>query len=171
MKTLPPRLQTVADLVKGHLAADIGSDHAYLPIWLAQNGKTQKVYALDISEKCVERIKTNLAKFNIPHSLAEPLKSDGLSALEAADPAAAAALTDIIIAGMGGETIIEIISGIKKTAGINFILQPNTKTEILAKFLSLNNFIILSRITVREKRRMYTVLAAKKPGESEENHV
>jgi len=154
MKKLSMRLQAVADLVCGDIIADIGSDHAYLPAWLAKNNKIKKAYAIDISEKCVERIKKNLARFGIPREIIEPILSDGLAGLENIKP------TDIIIAGMGGETIAEIITGIKEPAGINFILQPNTKKEVLKEFLAANNFMVLQEIRVQEKRRYYNIMRA-----------
>ena len=157
-KKLSPRLRTVADLARGDILADIGSDHAYLPVWLVQNSKIKKAYAVDISEKCVERIKKNLARFNIPHTVIMPVLSDGLSSFENIPDKP----TDIVIAGMGGETIAEIINGagIEEYTDVHFILQPNTKKEKLKDFLSANNFKILREITVREKRRVYTVISA-----------
>jgi len=152
MKKLSARLKAVADLVCGDIIADIGSDHAYLPAWLVKNNKIKKAYAIDISAKCLERIKINLAKFNISQEIIEPVLSDGLAELENI------ALTDIIIAGMGGETIAEIIATIKEPANINFILQPNTKTEVLKDFLTANNFKILQEIRIQETRRYYNIM-------------
>ena len=155
MKKLSARLQTAADLVCGDVAADIGSDHAYLPVWLVLNNKIKKAYAVDISAKCIERIKNNLAKFNIGREIIEPVLSDGLAGLEDIK------LTDIIITGMGAKTIAGIIAGIKKPENINFILQTNTKLDLLKDFLLENNFKILQEIKVQEKRRFYVVLRVK----------
>lgn len=156
MKKLNARLQALADLVRGDIIADIGSDHAYLPAWLVKNNRIKKAYAIDISAKCVERIKTNLARFNIPREIVEPVLSDGLSKLENI------ILTDIIIAGMGGETIAEIIADIKEPENIHFILQPNTKKDILKDFLIANKFIILQEIIIQDKKRFYNIIAAVK---------
>jgi len=150
-------LQTIAWLVRGEIIADIGSDHAYLPVWLVNNNKIKKAYAIDISAKCVERIKINLARFNISQEIIAPVLSNGLGALT--EPQAVE-LTDIIIAGMGGETIAQILSDIQNLRNINFILQPNTKTNLLKEYLLADNFKILQEITVHDKKRYYNIMRA-----------
>lgn len=162
MKKLDARLQAVADLVHGEIIADIGSDHAYLPVWLVQNNKIKKAYAIDISAKCVERVKANLVRFNISQEIIRPVLSNGLNALPEAQ---AAELTDIIIAGMGGETVAGIMGGIAdggaaRLANINFILQPNTKTDVLKEYLLANNFKILHEIRIQDKKRYYNIMRA-----------
>ena len=154
MKKLSLRLQACAELVRGDIIADIGSDHAYLPVWLVKNNKIKKACAVDVSKKCVERIKNNLAKFNIAQEIIVPVLSDGLAELENIK------FTDIIIAGMGAKTICDILKNIKDPADINFILQPNTKLEVLREFLTANNFKILDEIKVRDKKREYTIMRA-----------
>ena len=153
MKKLSARLQAVADLVRGDVIADIGSDHAYLPAWLAKNNRIKKAYAIDISAKCVERMKANLARLNIGRDIVEPVLYDGLPELEG--------LTDIIIAGMGGETIAGILSGIAGRAqleDINFVLQPNSKKDALLAYMAANGFKLLQELRVDEKRRYYYIL-------------
>ena len=159
MKKLDARLQAIADLVHGDIIADIGSDHAYLPAWLVKNNRIKKAYAIDISAKCVARIKTNLARFNIPQEIITPVLSNGLSELNAAD---LTGLTDIIIAGMGGETIAGIIDNItiENSANINFILQPNSKKDFLKEYLLTNNFKVLQEMRVQDKKRYYIIIAA-----------
>ena len=157
MKQLDARLQAIANSVSGEIIADIGSDHAYLPAWLAKNGRIKKAYAVDISVKCVERIKTNLARFRIPHEMVEPVLADGLSALNLAE------LSDVIIAGMGGENIAGILSAVPPSdiKNINFILQPNTKKDALREYLLDNGFDISRELMIQEKRRFYTIFVAK----------
>jgi len=97
-------------MICGDVIADVGSDHAYLPVWLYQNNRIKKAYALDISENCVNRIKTNLRKYNISQDVIIPVLSDGLECFESKkEKYDFSELTDIIIAGMGGENIAEII--------------------------------------------------------------
>ena len=155
MRKLGARLQAVADLVRGDIIADIGSDHAYLPAWLAQNNRIKKAYAIDVSAKCVERMKANLARLNIGRDIVEPVLCDGLPELEG--------LTDIIIAGMGGESIAGILSGIvargvPQLENINFILQPNSKKDALLAYMAANGFKLLQELRVDEKRRYYYIL-------------
>ena len=157
MKKLNARLQAIADSVCGEIIADIGSDHAYLPAWLVKNDRIKKAYAVDISVKCVERIKTNLARFRISNEIIEPVLADGLASLELSE------LSDVIIAGMGGENIVGILSAvkIKDVQNINFILQPNTKQDTLHDYLIGNGFEISQELVIQEKRRFYTIFVAK----------
>ena len=151
MKKINARLLAVANLIRGDIIADIGSDHAYLPAWLVKHGRIKKAYAIDISANCVERIKANLARFNISWEIIEPVLSDGLPELEN--------LSDIVIAGMGARSIMNIISGIKNPSGINFILQTHTKKDLLKDFLLSKNFKISHEIIVQDKKRFYNIIA------------
>jgi len=152
-------------MICGEVIADIGSDHAYLPIWLYINKKIKKAYAVDISEKCVKRIKINLKNYNIPEDIVVPVLSDGLAYFENSENKEKfSELTDIIISGMGGESISEIIKNIKNPKNLNFILQPNSKIEFLKKFLSENNFNIINEITAESKKRFYRIINAKFTG-------
>jgi len=174
-------------MICGDIIADVGSDHAYLPVWLYLNNKIKKAYALDISENCVNRIKINLKKYNIPEDIIIPVLSDGLACFDSDRHVVGTSgspcptlfnfyeLTDIIIAGMGGETIAGIISQIPVNVNenflngasrtprptANFILQPNSKIITLREFLYDNNFEIIQDITVESKKRRYTVINAR----------
>ena len=150
-------------MVCGDIIADIGSDHAYLPIWLYLNKKIKKAYAVDISEKCVKRIKANLKKYNIPENIITPVLSDGLAYFENENDIAG--VTDVIIAGTGGKTISGIIEDIKNPANLNFILQPSSKSEFLRKFLYDNKFNIINEIIVVEGKWIYDIINAKFTGQ------
>ena len=139
------------------MLADVGSDHGYLPIWLYLNSKIKKAYALDISENCVARIKSNLKKYNIAENIITPVLSNGLEWLE--NSGAISQITDITIAGMGGETIAGII---KNAGGVNLVLQPNSKSGFLTGFLRENGFEILRETTAEHKKRVYNIINAKK---------
>ena len=66
----------------GDIIVDVGSDHAYLPIWLYQNKKIKKAYALDISKNCVNKIRANIKRKNISEDIIVPVLSDGLTGLK-----------------------------------------------------------------------------------------
>ena len=148
-------------MIHGEIIADVGSDHAYLPIWLYLNQKIKKAYALDISENCVDRIKTNLQKYHIPEDIIIPVLSDGLSCFENNNNFQE--LTDIIIAGMGGETIAGILHNPRENININinYILQPNSKIIFLKKYLHKNKFEIIREEIVQSKKKFYTIINAK----------
>ena len=122
---------------------------------------------MDISENCVNKIKNNLKKYNIPENIIIAELSDGLLCFND-KKYDFSELTDIIIAGMGGENIADIIYNIdekENIENINFILQPNSKTEILRKFLYYNKFDIVDEIIVEDKHRIYNILQVKFTGE------
>jgi len=159
-------------MICGDVIADVGSDHAYLPIWLYQNKKIKKAYALDISENCVNRIKANIKKYNIPEDIIIPVLSDGLECFD--NKFDFNEITDIIIAGMGGETIAGIIEqspvasrhplskgGFIENPSVNFILQPNSKMRFLREFLHDNKFDILQDIIIESKNRRYIIINAR----------
>ena len=165
MVKLDNRLKKIADMVYGETVADIGSDHAYLPIWLSSSKKIKKAYALDISENCVAKIKKNIKKHGIPENMITAAVSDGFSFF--GNGSDFKKLSDVIIAGMGGETIAEIIKKAKNTydmSCINFIFQPNSKIESLKKYLRENNFNMDCAI-IESNKRFYTVINAKYIGE------
>jgi len=144
-------------MVRGDVIADVGSDHAYLPIWLYLNKKIKKAYALDISENCVNRIRANIKRYKISEDIIVPVLSDGLNGLK--DLSDLSDVTDIAIAGMGGMNIAEIIHS--PVSGVNYILQPNRKAEFLRDFLHENKFDIIQEIAVESKNRFYTVINAR----------
>jgi tRNA (adenine22-N1)-methyltransferase len=162
------RLTAISDMICGDVIADIGSDHAYLPIWLYLNNKIKKAYAVDISINCVNRIKAHLKKYKISEDDIIPVLSNGFINFKKDD---FNELTDIIIAGMGGKSISKIIETITQTPyplskggfpkNINFILQPSRKDEELRKFLYKNKFEIISEIIVEENKRIYCIINAK----------
>ena len=158
------RLKSISNLIRGEIIADIGSDHAYLPIWLYQNNKIKKAYAVDISQNSVIKIKNNLKKYNISEENIIPVLSDGFKNFK--NNYNFSEITDIIIAGIGGKNIAEIISEIKNPSGINFILQPSRKEDYLRDFLYKNKFNITSEIITEENKMIYNIINAKYTGES-----
>ena len=155
------RLTAISNMICGDVIADVGSDHAYLPIWLYLNKKIKKAYAMDISEKCVNRIKSNLKKYNIPEDVIIPVLSDGFIGFE--NKYDFNELTDIIIAGMGGKIISEIIEQTPLVKNINFILQPTRKDEYLRDFLYKNKFDF-TEIIIEERKWIYNIINAKYTG-------
>ena len=158
--SLDERLLTCASLVRDSARlADIGSDHAYLPVWLLKRGKISYAIASDINEKPLLNGKATAEKYqaeNIDFRL-----GGGLSTITEDDK-----ITDIVIAGMGGEVIAEIISQseLVKNPGVNLILQPMTRSEDLIGFLYKNGFEIISQKALTSKGKSYTVIAAEYSG-------
>ncbi|MBE6606719.1 MAG: SAM-dependent methyltransferase [Ruminococcaceae bacterium] len=161
---LDNRLLSCAEFVReGSIVADIGSDHAYLPIYLVKKSISPYAIASDINEGPVKRAKTNIALCALSNKITA-LCADGL------DKAAEYRPDDIVIAGMGGELICSIISASEyvKNNNVRMILQPMTMTEVLREYLAENGFeIIDEKITVAADK-CYTVICAQYDGKKHE---
>lgn len=153
---LPPRLLYIASLVpKGSLVADVGTDHAHLPVYLIENSITDRVIASDIVDGPLMSAKKNISAHGLCEKI-EVVKSDGLVKVFPLSP------ETVIIAGMGGETIRDIISACEysKEVAPLFLLQPMTHAEVLRKYLIENGFSIKSEGVIREQHRYYVIISA-----------
>ena len=139
--TLDKRLLLCASFVRENCTlADIGTDHAYLPIWLVKNGIINSALACDINEGPLNSGKADVDRFELSDKITLRL-SDGLKNVNENEA------DDIVIAGMGGELITKILSECEwaKTKGKHFILQPMTKCEVLISWLCENGFEIIEQ--------------------------
>ena len=150
---LDQRLLSVAGFVRqGAVVADIGTDHARLPIFLLKEGRVSTAFLSDINEGPLR-------------SAAENLKAAGLSdrvTLMLLDGAAGLGITDYCIAGMGGELIADIIEKATHlaTSGVRLILQPMTRQGYLRAYLARSGFNILDeRYSFADGKYYLTVLA------------
>ena len=147
---LTPRLLKIASMVdKGSSVIDVGCDHGYIPIYLAQQGIAVKALAADINDGPLKAADKNIKKFGLEEKV-KTCKSDGLLQIVCSD------FDTIIIAGMGGSLIADIMSaGVR---GKTYILQPMTALDNLIEFLSENGFEILSHVLVEEENHIYNIL-------------
>lgn len=155
MIVLSDRLRIAAGLCRrGVTVCDVGTDHAYLACWLAQNG-AERVIASDVRDGPLEAARRTVEQQGARNVTL--VKSDGLDKIEYAD--------DVVIAGMGGELIARIVLGCRfLTEDTRFILQPMTKTEVLRRELYRSGFEIAEERTAREGGRLYTVMLVKFTG-------
>jgi len=151
---LTPRLKTIGDSIeKCDVIADVGSDHAYLPIYLINNGKADKVIATDINVGPAEISRKRIKRFRLEDRI-EVRVGDGLKVLDNDEADV------IIIAGMGGLLIQSILSEsleVAKSAD-KIILQPMRDSRLLIKWLLDNSFSILEGKIVKEKDKYYEVI-------------
>ena len=122
---LTPRLQAVAGLVpRGARLADVGTDHAYLPASLLQQGVIDTAVAADLRPGPLDRARATAERYGLTEQISFRL-CDGLSGIlpEEADT--------VVIAGMGGETIAAILSAAPwvREEGKRLILQPMSAQE------------------------------------------
>lgn len=164
MPKLDARLAALAELVRpGVRAADIGTDHGYLIAWLAASGKIPGGCACDINRKPLEKAAFSLHEYGVEDRVSLHL-CDGLSGLspESCD--------DIIIAGMGGDTIWKIIDKAPWTRDgrLRFVLQPMTKTAALRRLLYQNGFVLERELAAVSGGFPYCAMVARYTGERRE---
>lgn len=149
-----------ADCVsRGGILLDIGSDHAYLPCYLAGSGLISHAYAADIADGPVHAAKKTVRENGL-EDLVDVIRSDGLKDIP---DGVLSSVTDISIAGMGGELIAKILSlQDRLPENVRLILQPNTRAHILRGFLSGSGFEIVSEQAVSEGKFIYTVISARR---------
>lgn len=154
--SLSPRLQAVADLVPtGAKLADIGTDHGRLPVWLIQHGVVERAICADLRPGPLSRAKALAERWQVLDKTTFRL-CDGLSEIT---PYEADVIT---IAGMGGETIAEILRAAYWTRkpGHTYILQAMSGMDGLRRYLSGNGFSILREVLVEEGETLYVILQA-----------
>lgn len=155
MVKLTSRLSTAAGLCRrGVTVCDVGTDHALLACYLAQNG-AKEVIASDVKEGPLSAARRTIAEQGVTNVTA--VLSDGLEKIDYAD--------DVVICGMGGELIMKIISGCRfLSEDTRFILQPMTKAEVLRRELCRSGFEITEERTAMDDGRFYTVMLVRYSG-------
>ena len=155
------RLLACASLIReGTCLADVGTDHAYLPIYLLEAGRISRAVLSDINEGPLESARRNVADSGFSDR-ADLFLCDGASAL--ADSGA----MDYAICGMGGELIADIIEGAPhlRSGDIHLILQPMSKKHLLRAYLFEHGFDVLKEVYSKEDGKHYVTLLAKYVGE------
>ncbi|HIV86096.1 MAG TPA: class I SAM-dependent methyltransferase [Candidatus Monoglobus merdigallinarum] len=154
--TLTPRLEKIAALINNsQVAADIGTDHAYLPIALISRGKAKHVIASDINPGPLERARSNVSKYNMNEQISLRLGS-GLSAIAAGECA-----DTLVIAGMGGLNIMQMLKEGEETVkkAETVIVQPMTKIPELRQYLYDSGFSGIREYLVKESEKLYVIIA------------
>jgi len=153
---LPDRLKALADYIdKGSVVADIGTDHGYLPVYLAQTGLAERIIASDISAGSLEAARRSAARYKVAESI-EFIVAPGLNGITQSD------VDTIVIAGLGGETIVDILKDAAwtRTQNIKLVMQPQSKIDVLCRFLYDSGYAIKDTKTVPDRKRRYTVIHA-----------
>ncbi|MCR3921262.1 MAG: class I SAM-dependent methyltransferase [Firmicutes bacterium] len=154
---LTPRLQAIAELIpQGSVVADIGTDHAYLPVYLLLEQIIQKAVATDINQAPLEQAQETIAAFNC-HQRIDLRLGDGLQILKEEDE-----VDTVVIAGLGGRTIASILT--EGSADLRtlkrIILQPMNETGFLRQFLAENGFALIHETLVLESKHLYEIILA-----------
>ena len=151
---LSKRMQAVAAMVSpGNVLADIGTDHGYVPIALVQEHVIPRAIAMDINEGPLERATAHIREYHL-ESLIETRRSNGVEMLREGEA------DSILIAGMGGELIIGILTAgetvCKKAKEL--ILQPQSEIDEVRKYLRSNQYKIVDEDMVYEDGKYYPMM-------------
>lgn len=160
---LSNRLKTVADTVtKGNRVADVGCDHAYIAIHLAENNIASSVIAMDVNKGPLSKAKENIALRGLGDKI-ETRLSDGLLKLGAGEA------DSIVIAGMGGVLMVRILKeGESSLVGVKeLILQPQSEMFLLRRYLHEKDYEILSEKMIKEDEKFYVIIKAVKTDRAE----
>jgi len=158
MLKLSLRLQTIADLVPpGARAADIGSDHAQLPVYLVQSGKSPSAVAGEVNAGPLQAAKSQIAASGLEQAIAARL-GDGLAVLEPGE------VDCVTIAGMGGALMSGILeagaSGGKLEGVHTLVLQPNVGEDLVRAWLLRHGWHLAAERLIEEDGKWYEVLLA-----------
>ena len=158
--TLSPRLDAAAALVRGGgILADIGTDHAYLPVYLIQTDKISSAIAADIGKMPLQNAAETVEHYSLQQKISLRL-SDGLNSFAPGEA------DEFVFAGMGGTLIAEKLAEIPwvKNPALHFVFQPQSRAEELREYLYLNGFEINRELAVHEGRRYYIAFDASYTG-------
>ncbi|HFI0419959.1 TPA: tRNA (adenine(22)-N(1))-methyltransferase TrmK [Streptococcus suis] len=158
---LSKRLATVADYVpQGARLADVGSDHAYLPLFLMEQGRIDFAVAGEVVQGPYQSARQNVEQAGQSDKISVRL-ANGLEAVELADQ-----VSTITIAGMGGRLIAEILETGKDKLGSveRLILQPNNREDDVRRWLVANDFQLVTEEILEENDKIYEILVAEKGG-------
>lgn len=150
------RLELIASFVEDGIGvADVGTDHAYIPVMLRKLGYKGNIIATDINEGPLDKAKQSLNEANCENSV-ELILCDGLDGCDSEK------IDTIIVAGMGGDTVTGILDRAEWIFrdDIKLILQPVTKPEILRYWLVNNDFVIKKEAQVEENGTIYQIICA-----------
>jgi len=158
---LSKRLETVGRFVpEAARLADIGSDHAYLPVALMLKGKIDFAIAGEVVKGPFESAKRQVMKNGLSERI-EVRLANGLDAIEKHDQISA-----ITIAGMGGSLIRDILEAGRKNQRLSgeerLILQPNIGEKTLRTWLKENNYQIIAEEIIEENKKIYEIIVAEK---------
>ena len=151
------RLELIASILPhGRGFADVGTDHGYLPVYMAQHGYSGKIIASDINEGPLSAAVASARQAGVEDRICFRL-CDGL------DGCGSEELDTVVVAGMGGDTICGILDRADwvMSRDILLILQPMTKAEVLRYWLTNNDFAICGEWLIEENGEIYQILSAR----------
>lgn len=158
---LSERLSAIASFVpKGSRVIDVGTDHAYIPIYLVETGLATTCLATDINKGPLEKAQKNILAHGI--SCIELMQTNGVEGITSDKGDV------LMISGMGGYLIVDILKrGSVLVKNLKrMILQPQQDIEEVRKYLHSIGFCIVDENFVKDEDKYYTIIVAQ-PGEEQ----
>ncbi|MBD5445280.1 MAG: SAM-dependent methyltransferase [Lachnospiraceae bacterium] len=155
-KVLSDRLKGLAVMVNvGNRVCDVGCDHAFVPIYLINEGISPYVLAMDVKKGPIESAKEHIKEYGL-EAYIETRLSDGLTGFKIGEA------DSLICAGMGGRLMMSILDRDKtKTASFKeMILQPQSEIEQFRNFLRSNGYLIVEENMIEEGGKFYPIIKA-----------
>lgn len=156
---LSRRLEAVASYVpQGARLADVGSDHAYLPLFLVEQGRIEFAVAGEVVQGPYQSALQNVEQADQSGKISVRL-ANGLAAVELDDQ-----VSTVTIAGMGGRLIAEILeAGKDKLVSVErLVLQPNNREDDVRRWLVAHDFQLVAEEILEENDKIYEILVAEK---------
>ncbi|HEM6088090.1 TPA: tRNA (adenine-N(1))-methyltransferase [Streptococcus suis] len=156
---LSRRLEAVASYVpQGARLADVGSDHAYLPLFLVEQGRIDVAIAGEVVQGPYQSALQNVEQACQSDKISVRL-ANGLAAVELDDQ-----VSTVTIAGMGGRLIAEILEAGKDKLGSveRLVLQPNNREDDVRHWLVEHDFQLVAEEILEENDKIYEILVAEK---------
>lgn len=164
MITLTNRLSMVAGLIRdGRPLADIGTDHAYLPVFLLQEGRIPRAAACDVREGPLQNAAATVDAEEMSDRV-ELLLCSGFEHPRLRE------YKDFAMAGMGGNLMVDLMTAAPflQTEGTHLVLQPQSHAEDVRDYLCRNGFTILRETATRDNGRVYIAMEVSYTGETKD---
>lgn len=160
MIQLSKRLQTIADFVDCNTrVADIGSDHAMLPVYLVQSGRARSAIAGELNKGPFEAARAQVAGALLTERV-DVRHGDGLSVVQPNE------VDTITISGMGGALIVTILEAGRqagKLIGVQqLVLQPNVGEDVVRRWLLAHEWALVDETILEEDGKIYEILVARR---------
>ncbi len=158
---LSPRLLEVSRLVRhGSVVADVGTDHAYLPIYLLKTDVARYAVATDVREGPLVHTRDNAEFYKVTDKISI-YRADGLDKIDTYAP------DDIMICGMGGELMLRIVTECDYVYrdGVRLLLQPMSSFAELRYGLCKKGFVAEDETLVRDGHMIYQIAVYTYTGE------
>ena len=139
-------------IAKGDRVADIGCDHGYLGIHLLTNSIASHMIESDVAPGPLESARKNAKKYGVESAMTFCL-SDGVKDIPRS-------FDTLVCAGMGGDTMVHILTDAPwlKNAQYRMVLQCQSKTPMLRRYLSENGWRITEEAVLKEGKFLYTIM-------------